>query len=172
MGTRNLTKVIDAEGITRVAQYGQWDGYPEYTGTRILDFIKEHQMLEKIEKSLVKARFITNEELMEIDKEYTDENGMMDFDTAKYFSIMYPSLTRDTGCDILKVLVYSNGQIVLRDDSDFENDDLFCEGVYTLNYQTREFISKWNGMTVSLSFDGLDTAENYLAMFKKELTNA
>jgi hypothetical protein len=172
MGTRNLTKVIDAEGITRVAQYGQWDGYPEYTGTRILEFISEYKMLEKIEQSLAKARFITNEELMEIDKEYTDENGMMDFDTAKYFSLMYPSLTRDTGCDILKVLVYSNGQIPLKDESDFEGDDLFCEGVYTIDFKTREFSSKWNGINVSLGFDELPTAEKYLEMFKNELTNA
>jgi hypothetical protein len=172
MGTRNLTKVIDADGITRVAQYGQWDGYPEYTGTRILDFIKEHQMLEKIEKSLVKATFATQEELAEISKPFVNDEDMMSFEQGQDFSIMYPSLTRDTGCDILRVLVYSNGPIALADESDFESDDLFCEGVYTLNYQTREFISKWNGITVSLSFDGLDTAENYLAMFKKELTNA
>ena len=172
MGTRNLTKVIDAEGITRVAQYGQWDGYPEYTGTRILDFIKEHKMLETIEKSLVKARFLTEDELKEISKQYTDEDGLMTMEQAEEYSLNYPSLTRDTGCDILKVLVYSGGSIPLYDDSEFENDDLFCEGVYTLNYQTREFITKYNGITVSLSFDGFDTAENYLNAFKKELTNA
>jgi hypothetical protein len=172
MGTRNLTKVIDAEGITRVAQYGQWDGYPEYTGTRILDFIKEHKMLEKIEQSLVKARFLAEDELKEISKQYTDEDGLMTMEQAEEYSLNYPSLTRDTGCDILKVLVYSGGSIPLYDDSEFENDDLFCEGVYTLNYQTREFITKYNGITVSLSFDGFDTTENYLNAFKKELTNA
>jgi hypothetical protein len=172
MGTRNLTKVVDADGITRVAQYGQWDGYPEYTGTRILDFIKEHKMLETIEKSLVKARFLTEDELLEISKQYTDEDGLMTMEQGEEFSLNYPSLTRDTGCDILRVLVYSNGPIPLHDESDFENDDLFCEGVYELNYKTRQFITKYNGMSVALSFDGLDTAENYLAMFKKELTNA
>ena len=172
MGTRNLTKVIDAEGITRVAQYGQWDGYPEYTGTRILDFIKEHKMLDKIESSLSKARFLTEDELAEISTPYADADGLMTMEQAAGFANDYPSLTRDTGCDILKVLVYSGGSIPLADESEFENDDLFCEGAYTLNFQTREFISKWNGITVSLSFDGLDTAENYLEMFKKDLTNA
>jgi hypothetical protein len=172
MGTRNLTKVIDAEGITRVAQYGQWDGYPEYTGTRILDFIKDHNMLEKIEKSLVKARFATQEELAEISKPFVNDEDMMTFEQGEQFAIMYPSLTRDTGCDILKVLVYSGGSIPLADESEFENDDLFCEGVYELNYKTRQFITKYNGMSVALSFEGLDTAENYLNSFKKELTNA
>lgn len=172
MGTRNLTKVIDADGITRVAQYGQWDGYPEYTGKRILDFISEYRMIEKIEKSLVKARFITPAESEEIFKPYVNDDGMMTFEQGADFSTMFPSLTRDTGCDIIKVLVYSNGDVPLQDESDFENDDLFCEGVYTLNYQTKEFISTWNGTTVSFSFDELPTPEIYLESFKKVLTNA
>lgn len=172
MGTRNLTKVIDAEGITRVAQYGQWDGYPEYTGTRILSFISEYRMLDKIEKSLSKVRFITPAESDEIYAPYTDEHGLMTMDQSAHFATMFPSLTRDTGCDILKVLVYSNGQIPLTDESGFEGDDLFCEGVYTIDFQTREFSSKWNGINVSLGFDELPTAENYLEMFKNELTNA
>ena len=172
MGTRNLTKVIDNEGITRVAQYGQWDGYPEYTGKRILEFISEYKMIDKIEKSLVKASFITPAESDEIFKPYVDENGMMTFEQGADFSVMFPSLTRDTGCDILKVLVYSNATVPLQDESDFENDDLFCEGVYTLNYQTREFISKWNDKVVSFSFDELPTAEIYIKSFMKDLTNA
>jgi hypothetical protein len=173
MGTRNLTKVIDAEGITRVAQYGQWDGYPEYTGKRILEFISEYRMLEKIERSLVKTRFITTAESDELYKPYTDEQGLMTMDQSSDFATMFPSLTRDTGCDILKVLVYSGNDIPLQDESDFEQDDLFCEAVYTIDFQTREFSSKWNGINVSLSFDDeLPTAENYLEMFKNELTNA
>lgn len=172
MGTRNLTKVIDAEGITRVAQYGQWDGYPEYTGTRILSFISEYKMLDKIEKSLSKVRFITPAESDEIYAPYTDEHGLMTMDQSAHFATMFPSLTRDTGCDILKVLVYSGNDIPLQDESDFENDDLFCEGVYTIDFSTRKFTTKWNGFEESFSLDELPTAEIYLNSFKSELTNA
>jgi hypothetical protein len=155
MGTRNLTKVIDIDGITRVAQYGQWDGYPEYTGKRILDFISEYKMLDKIDGY-----------------DMTDD-GLWSIEEATRFGMSYPSLTRDTGCDIIKVIVYSNGNdIPLQDESEFENDDLYCEGVYTLNYQTREFISKWNDNVVSFSFDELPTAEIYIKSFMKDLTNA
>ena len=73
MGTRNLTKVIDKDGITRVAQYGQWDGYPEYTGKRILEFISEYKMIDKIENSLVKATFATQTELVNISKTYVND---------------------------------------------------------------------------------------------------
>jgi hypothetical protein len=172
MGTRNLTKVIDSTGRTRVAQYGQWDGYPSYTGTRILDFISEHKMLDKIEKSLVKARFATQEELAELSKPFVNDEDMMTFEQGQDFSIMYPSLTRDTGCDILRVLVYSNATIPLQDESEFENDDLFCEGVYTIDFSTRKFTTKWNGFEESFSLDELPTAEIYLNSFKSELTNA
>ena len=174
MGTRNLTKVIDSTGRTRVAQYGQWDGYPEYTGKRILEFISEYKMLNKIEMALRKVHFISDEEMKSFYEGYDmDENGLWSFDEAERFGVVYPSLIRDTGCDILKVIVYSNGYTLpLRDESDFENDDLFCEGVYTLNYQTREFISKWNDKVVSFSFDELPTPEIYLESFQKDLTNA
>ena len=172
MGTRNLTKVIDAEGITRVAQYGQWDGYPEYTGTRILDFIKEHKMLEKIEQSLVKARFLTQDELSEISKPFVDENDMMTFEQGTEFSLNYPSLSRDTGCDILKVLVYSGGSIPLADESEFENDDLFCEGVYTIDFSTRKFTTKYGGFEESFSLDTLPNNEDYLKAFVSERVGA
>jgi hypothetical protein len=160
MGTRHLTKVIDKDNITRVAQYGQWDGYPEYTGTRILSFISEFKMLDKIEKALAKAQFVSEDYVSDIYSNYTGED----------FSITYPSLTRDTGCDILKTLVYSNGVVPLIDNSDFETDDLFCEGVYTINYYSRTFVSTFNGLTVSISFYELPTAEEYLKSFEKLLT--
>jgi len=163
MGTRNLTKVIDKDNVTRVAQYGQWDGYPEYTGKRILEFISEHNMLDKIEKSLSKAEFVSDEYVKQVyDKMSSDDD----------FSIAYPSLTRDTGCDILMVLVYSNGPIPIVDSSDFEQNDLFCEGVYTINYYSRTFTSTYHGVTVSVEFDKLPTAEEYIKSFEKVLTNA
>ena len=161
MGTRNLTKVIDKDNVVRVAQYGQWDGYPEYTGTRILGFISEYRMLEQIEKALAKAEFVSEDY---VDNAYNQ--------SPEDFAIFYPSLTRDTGCDILKTLVYSNGTVPLVDSSDFEEDDLFCEGVYTINYYSRTFTSTYNGVTVSVEFDKLPTAEEYLKSFQELLTNA
>lgn len=141
--------------------------YKRYTGKRILDFISEYKMIDKIEKSLVKARFITPAESDEIFKPYVDENGMMTFEQGADFSVMFPSLTRDTGCDILKVLVYSNATVPLQDESDFENDDLFCEGVYTVDYQSNKFISKF-GVVVEFPLDDLPTPDEYLNAFIKQ----
>lgn len=163
MGTRNLTKVIDKDNVTRVAQYGQWDGYPEHTGKRILEFISEYNMLAKIEKSLGKAEFVSDDYVQQIyEKMNSDED----------FSIAHPSLTRDTGCDILKVLLYSNGPIPIVDSSTFGEDELFCEGVYTLSYYLQTFTSTYHGVTVSVEFGKLPTVEEYLKSFETLLTNA
>jgi len=174
MGTRNLTKVIDKTGEIRVAQYGQWDGYPEYSGTRVLLFISEHGMLDKIEKSLVKCRLTTNDnEVGAAYDVYSDEPKWESLrNEPNGYGIAFPSLSRDTGVDILKVIVYSNEEVLLWDDRGFESDELFCEGMYALDYQTREFVSVYGGKTVKFSFDSLPTAEEYLKSFENDLTTA
>jgi len=40
MGTRNLTCVIKG-GDFKVAQYGQWDGYPSGSGKDILEWLSD-----------------------------------------------------------------------------------------------------------------------------------
>jgi hypothetical protein len=167
MGTRNLTKVIDKDGITRVAQYGQWDGYPTYSGTRMLGFISEHGMLDKISLSLAKCRFIDQAEIDQMYFRFQEVTKWAeDREEISGFHIVYPSLSRDTGVDILKVIIYSNEDVALSDESSFEKDELFCEGVYTLNYQTREFISWFNGDTITFKFDELPDEEAYLNAWK------
>lgn len=173
MGTRNLTKVIDKNGEVVVGQYGQWDGYPDGQGKSMLSFISEHGMLNKIEKSLAKCHFIDQ---AEIDQMWFRFQEVTKFAEAREdyqgFHIIYPSLSRDTCTDILKVIVYSNEDVALSDESGFQNDQLMCEGIYTLDYQTREFISTYHTKTVKFSFDSLPTVEDYLKSFDEVLTSA
>lgn len=37
MGTRHQQRVINKEGVVKVSQYGQWDGYPEGQDTGLKD---------------------------------------------------------------------------------------------------------------------------------------
>ena len=57
MGTRNLTMVINQEGEKKVAQYGQWDGYPSVVGLGVLNFLKRVRFLDEegIDKELVES---------------------------------------------------------------------------------------------------------------------
>ena len=57
MGTRNLTMVIDQKGKKKVAQYGQWDGYPSGVGANVLKFLENKELVEKLKTNLQKVRF-------------------------------------------------------------------------------------------------------------------
>ena len=161
MGTRNLTKVIDKDGVTKVAQYGQWDGYPSGQGVNALVHAYNYR---QIEKGLGKVRWATQEELDEIYSKFTEMNRL-GTDDSKNFGLLYPNLTRDTCADILGVVAWSVGEVILVDESAFEKDDLFCEGVYTIDFQQRKFVSWYGGKTIEFSLDALPTREEYLTAF-------
>jgi hypothetical protein len=151
MGTRNLTKVINKAGQTVVAQYGQWDGYPSGQG---LNALYHAHNAKKIEKGLSRVRFATDEEIETM-------NSTIDFNNEE-FSTRYPNVSRDTCADILGVVAYSVGEVLLVDNKDFETDELFCEGVYTIDFQQNKFISWYGGNTVEFELDYLPDRATYL----------
>lgn len=151
MGTRNLTKVIDANGVTKVAQYGQWDGYPSGQGINALLHAYQHR---QIEYKLDKLHFLTDSEIDNI-------NSLLSA-SGQPLSEVYPTLSRDAGADILGYVAWAN-EVFLVDSSDFENDDLFCEAVYTLDFQKRKFISTYGGYTLEHDLDDLPEPKEYLA---------
>jgi hypothetical protein len=168
MGTRGITQVIDSNGKTVVAQYGQWDHYPSGQGLNVLEFLNGYGNVDRLKRSLFKAYFATQDELQAAVDSVGSKDGWMDMETADRFAAMYPSLTRDTCSDILKVIVYSTGRVPLKNDEDFVKDELFCEGVFTVNYQTNEFISDC-GVEVRFPLDNLPTPEVYLSAFRQEV---
>lgn len=161
MGTRGLTKVIDKNGITKVAQYGQWDHYPSGQGANILNFLTEDfSIVKKLEMALDKCEFVSDDVRSVIYAGYAERYP--ESDEMDRFTVILPNFSRDTGSDILKVILYSAGKVQLTDESDFENDDLFCEGVYTINYQTREFVTNYGGIEIAFSLDNLPQMSDYL----------
>jgi hypothetical protein len=151
MGTRNLTKVVDSNGVTKVAQYGQWDGYPSGQGVTALYHAHNAGM---IESKLDKLHFLTDSEIDNI-------NSLLAA-SGQPVSEVYPTLSRDTCADILGYVAYAN-EVFLVDSSDFENDELFCEAVYTLDFQKKKFISTYGGYTLEHDLDDLPTPDEYLA---------
>ena len=161
MGTRGLTKVIDKNGVTKVAQYGQWDHYPSGQGANILNFLTEdHSIVKKLELALDKCQFVSDDVRSVIYAGYNERYP--DSDEMDRFTVILPNFSRDTGSDILKVILYTPSVVHLTDESEFENDDLFCEGVYTINYQTREFVTNYGGIEIAFSLDNLPQMSDYL----------
>lgn len=137
MGTRNLT-ILKKDGQIKVAQYGQWDGYPTGVGQEIADFLKERGNLENLKKNLGKVRFIDAKKDKEMLESYeknapewsSDPDNRTD--EQKHWWNLY--MSRDLAADVLNSIANSNDkEIVLKDSSEFKEDGLFCEYCYEID---------------------------------------
>jgi hypothetical protein len=157
MGTRNLTVVKNLEGTTKIALYGQWDGYPSYSGIQALSFLRDESNQEMLRNKLTLVEFIDEEEANAIWEGFDHDDN----DPTKYL-MEYPGLHRDTGIKILEAVANANATVKMIDNSEFRNDTLFCEGVYEVDFSTNKFISTYNNTTVAIDLDNLPTDEEYL----------
>jgi hypothetical protein len=158
MGTRNLTVVKNLEGTTKIAQYGQWDGYPEHSGIKALEFLRDKVNRDNLLVELQNVEFITDEECDTIYKSFETTDW-----ENKAFLNAYPGLHRDTGIEILEVVANSMGTIKTIDNTEFANDTLFCEGIYEVDFSTNKFTSNYNDIVASYDLDDLPTNEHYLS---------
>jgi hypothetical protein len=175
MGTRHLITAFDEQGELKIAQYGQWDGYPSGQGVSVLAWLRmttrinyDDKLLSPILNGMKRTKFGTDEEIENLYSKYPQMNYVGTED-EEYFSLHYPNLTRDTGADILGVVAYSVGDVLLVDNSDFANDELMCEGIYSVNFQSEYFTSIWSGVTVTFPLRELPTNEEYVEAFRVAL---
>jgi hypothetical protein len=167
MGTRNLTVVKNLEGTTKIAQYGQWDGYPSYSGIQALAFLRDKVNRDNLMVELQLVEFVGDEEVDKLYKQFESTDW-----ENKDFLNAYPGLHRDTGVGILEVVANATNTIKTVDNTEFANDSLFCEGIYEVDFSTNKFTTNYNDIVVQYDLDNLPTDEEYLASFEKDLTNA
>ena len=116
MGTRHLTVVIKDNEI-KLSQYGQWDGYFTYSGTKFLEFVKENlqSKSKKRQKYFIetfgeKVELLkpvdekTMQEVRVIRDKYGFDNTLNKSQFAIPFDIMFPQFSRDTGVRILDII--------------------------------------------------------------------
>lgn len=137
MGTRNLTAVI-LNGEVKVAQYGQWDGYPTGQGYTCSLFIRDKLMtvegLEKFKKAVSECTFVDDKNYRELWAEVgvpADRNHATS-DEAEQFHAKNPQFSRDHGAGVLG-LILDNGARKLKNSWDFAADSLFCEWAYVFD---------------------------------------
>lgn len=112
MGTRHLIAVYK-DGETKIAQYGQWDGYPQGAGLTILRFL-ETVDLSQFEKDVAACTML-------------DPSG-------DYLVADYPHLSRDVSADILNKVPCTQ-----LDHESFAGDGLFCEWAYAIDLDAGTF---------------------------------
>jgi len=139
MGTRHITGVLK-DGEYKIAQYGQWDGYPEGQGNTILKFLRNKKRVAKLKKTLAKVRF-TNEtdekEIATFFEKIGADNGWMDMDQAKLYHAEYPLHTRDNGAEILQMVIdrSKDDEIVLvNSTADLLSGESWIEWAYVIDF--------------------------------------
>lgn len=125
MGTRHLIAVYQG-GTHKIAQYGQWDGYPSDQGKNILAFLQDASKVHMLRDYRLKnCRFLTQ---AEIDKINLEKNPIES----------RPQLSRNLGSDIL-TLAASVDSLSLVDNIEFAADSLFCEWAYVIDFDQNVF---------------------------------
>ena len=167
MGTRNLTVVKNTAGATKIAQYGQWDGYPSYSGIQALEFLRNKDWQALLQSKLDLVQFVGDEEVDQLYKQFETTDW-----ENKDFLNAYPGLHRDTGIGILAVVANATDTIKTVDNTEFANDSLFCEGIYEVDFSTNKFTSNFNDVVAMYDLDNLPTDEEYLSAMGVELETA
>jgi hypothetical protein len=179
MGTRGLTKVI-YKGKNIIEQYGQWDHYPEGQGVTMLYTLQDPKTVENFISKIPQIYYPSETEVDAIAKPFEDGSmpGMMTMDSGNRFAEKYPTLTRDTGAEIFRVIAnWDDSSIPIVKDKGFEEDTLYCEGVYTVDLDRELFHTQfdrqdgvWN-IHLVLTFETLRglTPEGYIQSCKDVL---
>ena len=140
MGTRNLT-AVKINGEYKIAQYGQWDGYPSGQGATAVKFLRSERNRNKLKKALTKVRWVTEQELSDgMKKLGLNEDGWMTMEEAARWKALFPYLTRDHCAEILEIVATSKDKdIPLQNSLSFVADSLFCEWCYVVDFDTNTF---------------------------------
>lgn len=134
MGTRNLTMVI-SNGKTKVAQYGQWDGYPSGQGETILNFFKRANLKDFKYKVDTHAKWITQKKIDNLYKEagHDGKSEWINMDISSKFKKANPQLDRDMAAEVLNHIYNATKTVLLKNDEKFIEDGLFCEWAYIID---------------------------------------
>jgi len=138
MGTRNLIAVM-MDGEYKVAQYGQWDGYPDGQGRDILEFLTGEGNIEKLKAALPRCRFWgaegrDKEFLAEYNKNCPEWSRDPDNRTPEQIRWHRTYISRDLAAKVLKNIAESEDpEILLRNSIDFAGDSLSCEWAYVVD---------------------------------------
>jgi len=119
----------------KIAQYGQWDGYPSGNGFVILDFLRTQFNREKFLEGLAKCKLVTNEDMKDLYEELgiKSKDGFILIEDVDKFKKAHPSLDRDMGAKILEFIQMQKTEWFHYPQQDFGLDSLFCEWAYVID---------------------------------------
>ncbi|RYO92280.1 hypothetical protein DL766_001771 [Monosporascus sp. MC13-8B] len=151
MGTRHLILVY-YKGQYRIARYGQWDGYPEGQGATVLCFVSDPENLSKLRAVLDAEGMLYEPTVDQLDAWYaemqrayqehytrplpTDKRELQGWRSILYpGQDVYPSVSRDTGADILWLVADATAEkpVPIVRKIEFLTDTGLCEWAYVVD---------------------------------------
>lgn len=129
MGARHLIAAV-IDGDFKIANYGQWDGYPDGQGTMVLDFFHETD-LEAFKAKLRGCYWL-------------DQAGIDKVNKTPDWASVYPHLSRNAGAEVLFMVDESENGLGLVNSASFAGDSLFCEWAYVLDFD-KEVLECYRG---------------------------
>lgn len=164
MGTRGITAVI-INGERKVAQYGQWDHYPEGQGVNVLDILTQEGIIPALRKQAPLLSEYTTEKWEARMKEILgrDVTGWLTTEEGDKIANEAPELSRDTGSNILKLVAL--GQVTnVQIEPVPGDDDIWIEGQFTVDLDRNVFRSEYDTV-VEFPLDALPDPQTYVAAF-------
>lgn len=172
MGTRNLTIVVHNQEV-KIAQYGQYDGFPNYLGVKLLKFFSNPENTKNLKEILPKVR-LWNEQDQKLQDEFLEsigcKNGILNDKQKEEFKKKYPFRYRErygklTEGQILEVLLefHHLDELVTTDAYDFASDSLFCEWAYVIDYDKNSF-EVYKGLNTS----GISEEDRFFHLYDGE----
>ena len=139
MGTRNLT-MIYSNGEYKVAQYGQWDGYPEGLGVKLLNYLSQIR-IDCLRNAVNKCTYLSKDDIDEINKSI---KWRLEDNPKFIWQKFYPELSRDTDGDILDLIMFKD-KTRLRNSLEFAGQS-DCEWAYVVDLDRNiyEVYKGWN----------------------------
>lgn len=170
MGTRHMI-AVQVDGEYKVAQYGQWDGYPEGQGVDILNIL-HNVKLGKLKNQVQKCSFMSDDDYYKTWDEFDvniRESGLVDCKIGDEYNKKYPQFDRSIGAKILSY-IYNNDYVFLRNSIDFAKDGLFCVYAYVIDFDKNTF-EVYTGREEKPSdnerfYDGEDPVNGYYPVTK------
>ncbi|XDG05031.1 hypothetical protein ABKA04_004646 [Annulohypoxylon sp. FPYF3050] len=164
MGTRNLICVrVNRKWV--LAKYCQWDGYPTGQGVRLYKFLHIEGNIARLQAGLPHIYEPTEEDWTRVSREVKAEMARVESlgpedlddylerhvphykrngrdyresyipDEYKQSRILFPSLSRDTGAQILELIANATAdhKLPIESELDFANNWLSCEWAYIVD---------------------------------------
>lgn len=133
MGTRHLI-TIRINGKLKLAQYGQWDGYPSGCGKEIARFLQklDDEKMAQFRANVTDCKWARKKRLDDV---------WIIFESGK--APLPPEYSRDTSYMILSLILERPRYLV--NNNAFRRDKIFCEWIYDIDLDSSIIRVSCNG---------------------------